>query len=247
MEHRYRFSVIVPHFDQSIPDDVFCRGIQCLLDQTYKNFEVLIYHDGPVSRPIPEIYKQLNNVELIITPVRENNWGHGNRDKGIRKASGEYIIHFNPDNILYNNALEEINKIIEKSFKEYPSLIFDKKLNKSIGLCNSDKDFDFSRIKLIGTNNIVIFPIYMKGHLRYGIRALYSVRDKSLINHKHIFTGDPAIRYNIDCIQLVMKKELWMEHGGWYDKSAESDGIMYEKFVNIYGARYCDKILGEHR
>lgn len=247
MKHKYKFSIIVPHYDKSITDESFIRGINCLLNQTFKNFEVLIYHDGPISRPIPDIYKQLANVDLTITTERENNWGHGNRDRGIRKASGEYIIHFNPDNILYENALEEINKVSEKSLKDYPCLIFSIEQNRCVGLYNGSKPlFNLKSIKLLGLNDIIIFPIYMRGHLKYGFRGSFGIRDKFLLNHKHIFTGDPAVKYNIDCLQLVMKKSLWLDYGGWFDKSEESDGNMYEKFVNENGARYCDKILGEH-
>lgn len=248
MEHQYKFSVIVPHYDKSITDATFCEGIQCLLDQTYKNFETLIYHDGPLSRPLPDIYKKLPNHRVFVTQRRENNWGHGNRDRGIKQAEGEYIVHLNPDNLLYNNALEEIVKTSEKPFSEYPCLLVDKKTKRSAGHLNKQADKKIlEKYLLIGTNNIIIIPIHMQGHFRYGLYNFGSSRNMKFKNHKQIFTGDPAIKNNIDCMQLVMKRELWLSYGGWYDKSKESDGNMYMKFVHENGARYCDKVLGEHR
>jgi hypothetical protein len=62
-----------------------------------------------------------------------------------------------------------------------------------------------------------------------------------------ILTGSPAIKHNIDCMQLVMKKDIWVKEGGWKDKTEQSDGNMYPYFVKKYGARYCYDILGEHR
>jgi hypothetical protein len=62
-----------------------------------------------------------------------------------------------------------------------------------------------------------------------------------------IFTGFPTIKYNIDCMQLVMRTRTWLGFGGWQNKAETSDGDMYPKFVQIFGARYCNKILGEHR
>jgi hypothetical protein len=60
--------------------------------------------------------------------------------------------------------------------------------------------------------------------------------------------GNPAILNYIDCMQLVMKKYIWQNYGGWYNKSFAGDGIMYERFVKEnQGARYCSNILGEHR
>lgn len=225
-----KFSIIVPHYDETISDEVFVRGITCLLNQTYKNFEVLIYHDGPISRPIPEIYKNLQNHKLVITDKRENNWGHGNRNRGIHDSKGEFIIHFNPDNILYDNALDEINKTIEE--EPYPRAMT---INSS------------GRRILLGNNDIIIFPILMIGHYRFGLNNYYCFRVKQNDYHSTIMTGDPAVKYNIDCMQLVMKRSLWLEYGGWYNKTNESDSIMYPKFVDDLGARYCNKVLGEHR
>ena len=110
-----KFSIIVPHYDQSISDDMFRRGMNCLFEQTFKDFEVLIYHDGPTSRDIP--MPDDDRFKLRVTKERENNWGHSNRDRGIRKAKGQYIVHFNPDNVLYPEALEEISKEADKEYE----------------------------------------------------------------------------------------------------------------------------------
>ncbi len=42
------FSIIVIHYQGTIPHDVFCRGIRSLQAQTFKDFEILAYHDGPL-------------------------------------------------------------------------------------------------------------------------------------------------------------------------------------------------------
>jgi hypothetical protein len=47
-------------------------------------------------------------------------------------------------------------------------------------------------------------------------------------------------------MQLVMKRQLWLDEGGWYDKSELSDGAMYEKFAAKYGYRTVGGVLGEH-
>ena len=211
-----KFSIIVPHYDQSISDDDFSRGIQSLLDQTDQDFEVLIYHDGPVTRHVPDIWKKLGErCCLEVTDFRENNWGHGNRDKGIRRSRGEYIVHFNPDNVLYANALEELRKESEKVYNLVPT-----------------------------SNHIIVFPILMRGMQGNG-KYLWRDRQNAQTNYM-IFTGYPTLKYNVDAMQLVMKADLWRHYGGWYDKSEESDGNMYPRFVQEHGARYCSRILGEH-
>lgn len=191
--------------------------MECLINQEYKNFEVLIFHDGHNLRHLPSIWRKIPYATFSSTATRANDFGHTNRDTGIRRAQGEYIVHFNPDNILYPNALKELAELSE------------------------DKDYPFR------SNDILIMPILMRGHYRYGSKNLYAARFKNLTSRGMIFNGDPAIRTNIDCMQLVMKRDLWRKYGGWYDKSEQSDGIMYERFVQENGARYCHLVLGEHR
>jgi hypothetical protein len=225
----FRYSIIVPHYDGSIDDKTFIRGMYCLLNQIEQNFEVLLYHDGPTSRSIPDVYKQFGDrCRLTITESRDNDWGHSNRDRGIKSAKGEYIVHFNPDNILYHDALFEVSKLIDDT---------------SLPMAKHNG-------KIIGSNNIIIMPVYMIGHFRYGLPTLFGARikpeDSPKKDHKMIFTGDPCVFANIDCMQLIMKTELWLNYGGWYDKRSFGDGFMYQEFVSDHGARYADKILGEH-
>jgi hypothetical protein len=222
-----RYTVIVPHYDQSVSDKKFIRGMNCLLNQTEQNFEVLIYHDGPISRPIPDIYKNFGDkCKLTITDNRANDWGHSNRDRGIREATGEWIVHFNPDNIVYEDLLSEISKLIDDA--SYP--VFSTQDNK---LCPSQ--------------DIIIFPIYMVGYYRFGLPGFNGARVMSHTDRKYLMNGDPCLFANIDCLQLVMKRNLWLKYGGWYDKRSFGDGVMYERFVREQnGAKYCGKVLGEH-
>ena len=61
-----------------------------------------------------------------------------------------------------------------------------------------------------------------------------------------ILTGNPPVYQNIDGMQLVMKRTLWLQEGGWYDKRYEGDGMMYEAFTKKYGYRHVGPVLGAH-
>ena len=61
-----------------------------------------------------------------------------------------------------------------------------------------------------------------------------------------LMMGYPPKYGNIDCMQLVMKKELWEKEGYWYNTTEQGDGLMYEKFGNKYDYKMVYKILGEH-
>lgn len=203
----------MPHYDGVISDERFLRGHSSLLSQVdAPPFEILRYHDGPLSRPMPE------GIPIKETSRRCNDWGHSLRDMGIREAQGEYIIHFNPDNLLYPYALAELHKEL---LRTRPSIN-----------------------NVVDNKEIVIYPILMRGMQTDGRQLWREVGNEE--DAKMIFTGFPASKYNIDCMQLVMRRETWLKEGGWRDKSEESDGNMYPEFVRKYGARYVARVLGEH-
>jgi hypothetical protein len=194
----------------------FCRGINSLFAQTHQDFELLVYHDGPlldtsVAMPVP----------IICTEQRHNDWGHSLRDYGIRQATGDYIVHFNPDNILYPNALAEITAAIER-----PGWIIDPVTGR-----------------VADTNNIIIFSILMRGMQRLGH---YLMRDRKRADIAVLMTGNPPVRCYVDVLQFVMRRDLWLAEGGWYDKTHDADGMMYPKFAQKYGYRAINDVLGEH-
>jgi len=159
-------------------------------------------------------------LEIKPTTERFDDYGHSLRDIGIREAKGEYVIFFNPDNILYEFALEEIDKTSRR-----PSIIFD------------------NHGKCLDEPNIIVFPIIMRGVLVANKRICRFDTNPELYT---IFPGVPVKRHQVDCMQLVMKKELWLAEGGWTDKSHDGDGIMYERFAAKYGYRTVGPVLGEH-
>jgi len=98
------FSIIIPHYDKAISDERFIACLDSLLNQSFKDFEVLLYHDGSLNRPLSEevatrIIKL--GTKMRIVPFK-GVWGHNLRDLGIKEARGEYIIHLNSDNVLFD-------------------------------------------------------------------------------------------------------------------------------------------------
>jgi len=212
-----RFTVVVVYYQGVHTDEIFRRGVGSVLGQTFGDVEVQIYHDGPLHRAVPEV----NGVvpEVRATVERKNDWGHSLRDLGIRQAAGEYILLFNADNFLHPHCLATL----DAQAKRLPQLL----LNGQP--CDTD--------------NILIFPIvyhdlarFMQGWLRL----------PSGSGEKLIMTGNPPMYGQIDCMQLVMKREIWLAEGGWADKREDSDGQMYPLFCQKYGYRGVGEVLGEH-
>jgi hypothetical protein len=208
------FSIIAVHYQGTISRETYLRGINSILSQTFKDYELLVYHDGPPLDP-----QAPTPVPIRCTAARHNDWGHSLRDRGIREASGDYILHFNVDNILYPSALEMIAQEIRR-----PSRVYDTDHNP------------------LDTDNIIIFPIIMNDH----DRVMPGVVRIPGSGARLIMTGNPPFFGAVDCMQLVMKRSLWLAEGGWSDKRQQGDGVMYQSFGEKYGYRGVGAILGEH-
>ena len=215
-----RFSIIVPHFDGSISDSALLRGLGSLAAQSSRDFEVLLLHDGPLSRPLPPLdHLALPALRLDIGAQRHNDWGHSLRDAGIRRARGDYIVHFNPDNVLYPQALEKLDLASRRPVAPAP------------------------RADLLENPQVLIFSIVMRGMSFNGRGPIWRSGDPE---RSLVYTGLPPVHGLIDCMQLVARRELWLEIGGWYDRSEASDAAIYMKLIEQRGARYVMAVLGEH-
>ena len=132
-----KFCVIARDYESHVPrehkiDDPrstsIHRGLQSLANQTFKDFNVVICHDGPKQKSY--IDEGIDFVELgldphlIQTPIHMGFWGNDSVDTAMRYAYknnlGEYFINFNIDNIFFDNAFEVINDAIE----EYKKLVY---------------------------------------------------------------------------------------------------------------------------
>lgn len=215
-----RFSVVMPHYDGSIDDALLLRGLDSLARQTFRDFEVLLMHDGPLGRPLPPLAGlPVPALQVSIGERRHDDWGHSLRDRGIREASGDYIVHFNADNLLYPEALQTLDNASRQPVLPAP------------------------RPDLLENPEVLIFSILMRGMNFNGRGPIWRGADSS---RALVYTGLPPALGLIDCMQLVAKRSVWLEIGGWYDKSEASDAAIYGKLIQQRGARYVMEVLGEH-
>lgn len=125
MPTKPKFSIIAVDYDGHVPREGMDRGLRSLANQTFKDFELIIVHDGPKQKP----YKDETDLSIFPSPPlllehteRVNDWGHTGRDSGMRQAKGDYILHFNIDNILYPDCLKIISDKIDETAS--PIVIF---------------------------------------------------------------------------------------------------------------------------
>ena len=132
-----KISVIVPIYN-SEKYLKFC--IDSILNQNYKNFEILLINDGSTDNSLNICYEysQKNN------NIRVFNLKHGGvsvaRNFGISQANGQYICFIDSDDIIKNNFLKTLIDMILKFKLDIAEVDFEY-INKKIKLKNEKIDF----------------------------------------------------------------------------------------------------------
>ncbi|KAF3885341.1 MULTISPECIES: glycosyltransferase family 2 protein [Nostocales] len=105
-----KISVIIPVY---AAEKYIAATLQSVLEQTYKNFEVIIVDDGSPDRSI-EICRQFTDSRIKIIH-QENRGLAGARNTGIRHAKGEYLALIDADDLWLPEKLEKHIEHLDKS------------------------------------------------------------------------------------------------------------------------------------
>ena len=105
-------------------ENYIASSIKSVLNQTYKNFELIIVIDGSKDNS-EAIAREFEKADSRVKVYTKPNGGISDaRNYGIDNAQGEYLIFLDSDDFWnYDLALEEINKIINQN-KELDLIIF---------------------------------------------------------------------------------------------------------------------------
>lgn len=102
-----KISIIIPTYNSAI---YLNRCIKSILNQTYKNIEIIIVDDGSNDETenfVKENYYDLKNVKYI----KQHNSGVSvARNKGIKIANGKFIFFIDADDTIDKFAIENLIK-----------------------------------------------------------------------------------------------------------------------------------------
>lgn len=123
-----RVSVIIPTYNR---EAFIGEAIKSVLDQSYKDFEVIVVDDGSTDRTSLEVEKFGSKVKYIHQPNSERAVA---RNKGVENSSGELIAFLDSDDVWAPAKLEEQIKILDNDSEIImtygQSLRIDQKSNK---------------------------------------------------------------------------------------------------------------------
>ena len=105
-------SIIVPVYNT---EKYLDRCLSSLVNQTYKNIEILIINDGSPDNSQKIIDKYTKKNKNIRSFVRCNSGISSTRNYGIDNAKGDYIIFIDSDDYVDNNYCEYLYNILTKN------------------------------------------------------------------------------------------------------------------------------------
>ena len=106
-------SVIVPVFNS---EKTLNRCLDSILNQTFKNFEVICVNDGSQDNS-GQILNEYKMKDERIKVIEQKNKGlSGARNTGINLAKGKYVTFIDSDDWIEINTFEKIKENIDKKY-----------------------------------------------------------------------------------------------------------------------------------
>ena len=107
-----KVSVIIPTYNRG---KLIANSIKSILNQTYKNLEIIIVDDGSTDNTKEEVSK-LKNEKIRYIKLEKNTGASNARNVGIKNSNSRYISFQDSDDIMYPNKLEiQIKNMINKN------------------------------------------------------------------------------------------------------------------------------------
>lgn len=178
MINKPKVSVIVPAFNNA---RYLNTCLDSILNQTYQDFEVIVYNDGSTDDS-EYILNSYNNEYSNVFVYSIENRGQGYcRNRALEKARGDFILFVDSDDFIESITLETLIKRIEEDCSDM--VVFDYKYFKNGIYTYSSVNQVFKNKTLNGKDCLKIL----------GLDNFFSVTKfykKSFLNQNHILYGE---------------------------------------------------------
>ncbi len=147
-------SIIIPTRNKS---NKTIRCIESIFKNKYKNVEIIVVDNNSEDNTVDNIKKKYaNNKKLKLIEKKINFGASEGRNKGARKAKGEYLLFLDSDNVIHNKMIQYLVDFLEKRSDcgmVGPLMLF-KENKRKIWLYFADLNHFTSQAFYKGTNEI---------------------------------------------------------------------------------------------
>lgn len=223
---KIKLSIIVPVYNAEY---FLEHSISSLLNQTYKNIEILLINDGSIDNSLNEC-KRLQKVDKRIVVIdKENSGVSSTRNLGIEKARGEYITFIDSDDYIELNAYENCMNILEnndidflkfsyykESQKNKIKYNFSLKQNEVLNMDNKNEYLKeiFSTKDFEGIWNLIVKKDFIiSNNIKFDENLIVAEDFKFMVNcisyaHKIYILNEPYYHYVINLNSVTQKYNL---------------------------------------
>ncbi|SHH00330.1 glycosyltransferase [Tepidibacter thalassicus] len=200
-----KVSVIIPTYNYG---EFICDAIDSVLNQTFKDFEIIVVDDGSTDNTKDIIKKYRDKISYYY---KTNDGPASARNLGIKKSNGKYICFLDADDIFLPNKLElqvnllknNSNKNISLVYSDF--LIVNKNLNKVLKYYKCKKFLShnqaFNYLMLdnyINTSTVMtlkdcLFEVNLFNE-KYKYLEDYDLWIKLGINYEYIYINKPLVK-----------------------------------------------------
>ena len=160
-------SIIIPTYNRA---DYLERAIKSVLNQTYKNLEIIIIDDNSKDNTKIKVLS-FNSKKIRYYRNLTNCGAPFSRNRGIDLSKGEYINFLDDDDILFRKKVElQVKKFLESK-------------DKKLGVITSDVEFKYVGINGIKENRKkgYIYRDLLKSYCVYGTESML-IKKKFIVN-----------------------------------------------------------------
>lgn len=104
-----KVSVIIPTYNR---EEYISDTIQSVLDQTYKDFEIIVVDDGSTDKTKEKLEPFKSKIKLI---EQKNSERAVSRNNGVKNSNGKYLAFLDSDDLWIKDKLEKQVEILENS------------------------------------------------------------------------------------------------------------------------------------
>lgn len=227
------FSIIVPIYNS---EKYLSKCIKSILNQTYKDFELILINDGSIdtSGTICDYFKNIDN---RIKVVHKKNGGVSSaRNRGLDICSGNNIIFIDSDDHIDKNLLNELNIALNKY--KIDTIIHTIDIQKNNLLYKTNQEYDKYILISDGVSNVM--PDFIKNrYINQPWNKLYNKRiidENNIRFNENISLGEDAL-FNYYYFNNISK--FLIINDNFYNYQDDNDSSL----TNTYNRRKIDMLM----
>lgn len=224
-------SIVIPVYNA---EKYIEEAIQCILNQTYQEWEIIFVDDGSSDESLSIIEEYLKKEKRMHLYQNSENRGPAyTRNRGIKKAQGRYLAYLDADDLWDADKLEKQVRFMQKkgcafSFTGYEFAGEDGKRNGKIVRIPNKVDYKYAlKHTIISTitvmfdrqqipDNVLSMPLNARGEdsatwwkiLRHGYTA-YGINKPMSVYRRH---GGSRSSNKLDAVHGTWKMYRQCEH-----------------------------------